>query len=305
MFVTVRSFVKQMTPRPLRTALRRVLTYVQRLVTWVWVMTSVRGLTAADQRALNASCRAALRNSARDLDVWCDPILLSDLTAKVAGIGTFHLRARSDDLYHVVPRREFRVLEALDRHLRPGDVVVDAGANIGFFTVAAVRRIGAAGRIVAVEMMPDTAAALREHLVLNGVENATVVERALADRAGLYVEATVRDGHFGQATIALGSTQSGGRQVQVETTTLADVLAGLPTVAVLKIDIEGAELDALRGAGAALQKVRVILFEQLDSSPEVPDHLKAMGFDVSSLDGRNRIAINRKTDFGPLSEAVR
>jgi FkbM family methyltransferase len=305
MFVTVRSTVKSVMPLPLRTGLRRALTYTQRLMTWAWVMASVRGLTAADQRALNASCRAALRNSARDLDVWCDPILLSDLTSRVEGIGIFRLRAQSDDLYHVLPRREYRVLEALDRYLQPGDVFVDAGANIGFFTVAAARRIGAAGRIVAVEMMPDTAQALRDHLSLNGVDNAVVIERALSDRAGAHVEATVRDGHFGQATIALASTQAGGRQVRVETTTLADALAGLPTVAVLKIDIEGAELDALRGAGSALQRVKVILFEQLDSSPEVPDHLKSMGFEVSSLDGRNRIAVNRDAGPGPASDQGR
>ncbi|MGV9007096.1 MAG: FkbM family methyltransferase [Brevundimonas sp.] len=197
------------------------------------------------------------------------------------------------------------MLEALDRYLRPGDVFVDAGANIGFFTVAAARRVGAAGRIVAVEMMPDTAQALRDHLSLNGVDNAVVIERALSDCVGAHVEATVRDGHFGQATIALASTQAGGRQVRVETTTLAEVLAALPTVAVLKIDIEGAELDALRGAGSALQAVKVILFEQLDTSPEVPDHLKSMGFEVSSLDGRNRIAINRVAGPGPAGDQGR
>ena len=194
----------------------------------------------------------------------------------------------------MLPYRELRVFEALRQHLHPGDVFVDAGANIGIFTVAAARCVGPTGRIIAVEMMPDTAEILRETLTLNDVGNALVIERALAARAGARVEATVRDGHFGQATIALGATQAGGRQVQVETTTLKDLLADYPTVALMKMDIEGAELDALRGAGSDLQKVNVILFEILDDNSKVPDYLNSMGFDISKLDSRNRIAFNRQ-----------
>jgi hypothetical protein len=65
----------------------------------------------------------------------------------------------------------------------------------------------------------------------------------------------------------------------------------------MKMDIEGAELDALHGAGAALQKVGVVLFEILDKNSAASEYLKSMGFDVSKLDGLNMIAVNRNSRF--------
>jgi hypothetical protein len=58
------------------------------------------------------------------------------------------------------------------------------------------------------------------------------------------------------------------------------------------MDIEGAELAALRGAGAALSKIRAIVFEQLDQGGDVAEFLSTNGFRIEQLDHHNFLAIN-------------
>ena len=140
------------------------------------------------------------------------------------------------------------------RTVTPGSVVFDIGAHAGFYTLLASALTGPAGRVFAFEPMPGNVARLREHLRLNGVTNVTVIERAVADAAGV-------------ATFtACGSNFQGhllpGGELKVETVSL-DELVGqgkLPMPDFMKMDIEGAEVRALNGARKLLAQRHPTIF---------------------------------------------
>jgi Methyltransferase FkbM domain len=68
--------------------------------------------------------------------------------------------------------------------LLPGDVFVDVGAHVGWFTTIAARRVGSSGQVIACEPYPENAAAFRKNLALNGMQDVLVVESALGNRPG-------------------------------------------------------------------------------------------------------------------------
>lgn len=291
---TLRSAAKSSLPEPLRTLLRSCLHYVQRTMRWVIILWQIRGRTWEDQWILIRSALSAPLLSFKNLREWQDPILLSDAQVVVRGVGKFFIRARCDELYHVLPWRERFVIVALRKHLEVGGTFIDAGANIGFYSVLASRIVGETGNVVAVEMMPETASTLRRNLWLNDINNVTVIERALSAELDQEVTAHVSEGHYGQASIATNLPLLSGKKELVKTTTLARELSNIEHVALMKMDIEGVECEALQGAGDALAKITSILFEQLEPEDvEGPTamYLKFLGFSVSSIDGRNKIAV--------------
>lgn len=144
--------------------------------------------------------------------------------------------------------------------------------------------------MIAVEMMPETARILREHISRNRLPNVSLVERALSDVEDQEVIARVPRGQHGQASIAT-LIGEGGTEVRVKTITLAQILTDLDEVALMKMDLEGAEERALVGAGDSLKKVRALIFEDrgIDHLSSI---LKSKGFSVERLDGNNSLAVN-------------
>jgi FkbM family methyltransferase len=262
--------------------------YLSRLIVWGQVMRQIRGADRDSSQALWSAFLWSPVSSLTNLDQWRDPVVGCDAKVEVPNIGRFNIRANSDDLYHLLRTRERAVFETISNVLRPGDCFVDAGANIGFYSVMAASKVGLGGRVIAVEMMPDTAAILRKHARLNGASQIEVVETALLDRAGGHVTAHVIDGKFGQASI---SGSGIGRAVNVEASTIDDVLRNVPVIRLLKMDLEGAEELALRGAQESLERIGAVIFERWTRETNVSRLLVARGFNVQSLDGRNMLAV--------------
>ena len=118
----------------------------------------------------------------------------------------------------------------------PGDTIVDLGANVGAFAISAAVRMGS-GRVIACEATPEEYAALLDNVARNGVE--AIVEP-----------------HFG----LVGS----GGVLQDSPTPVLDLdeaLAGVPEIALLKVDIEGSEFALFAAAGPWLDRVRRIAME--------------------------------------------
>lgn len=140
------------------------------------------------------------------------------------------------------------------RTLHPGDVVFDLGANVGYYTMIASLYAGGTGCVVAFEPLPQNISYLKRHLELNQMQNVRLVDVAVAD-----VSET--------SSFDAGNNRSMGKlaaegEIKVTTVCLDDLLARqeFPVPQVLKIDIEGAELRALRGAQNLLTKRRPKLF---------------------------------------------
>ena len=149
--------------------------------------------------------------------------------------------------------------------MRPGALVFDVGANIGAYTVLFAQWTGAAGRVVACEPSPPSIAGLREQVRLNGVsDRVDIVEAAVSERPG---SAAFDCGGSSGTNALVPDAESGAHVIRVETTSLDAFCAarGLHP-SVVKIDVEGAELDVLRGARETLARPGVDVFVEFHPS---------------------------------------
>jgi len=135
--------------------------------------------------------------------------------------------------------------------VEPTMTVFDIGANVGFYTLIASRLVGPRGRVVAFEPLPRNVDYLRRHVSMNAASNVTVIEAAVAERGGTGM---LKEGS-GPAEGALSSCGD----VMVRLVAL-DLLTDLPAPDVMKIDVEGAEFEVLRGAAATLRTHRPTIF---------------------------------------------
>jgi FkbM family methyltransferase len=143
--------------------------------------------------------------------------------------------------------------------LEPGDTFLDVGANGGGMTALACGIVDGSGAVFAVEPQPHLAALVRQTLDLNA-PHGRVFETAAGERSGVATLA-VPVGRSGSATLSSSAT---GDRIEVNVTRLDELLGemGERQVKLLKIDVEGHELAALKGAEQLLQRLRpTILFE--------------------------------------------
>jgi FkbM family methyltransferase len=168
----------------------------------------------------------------------------------------------------------------LQRLLRRGDVFYDLGAHTGLFTLLGARLAGPAGRVVAFEPNTVNVVNLRRHLALNKLNNVVVVEAAVSNRRGQIGFAPAASNYMGR--LDADGTQS------VAVTTLDDFLTEnqVPPPNVIKLDIEGAEADALRGAAKLLEVHHPKILVAAHSpklANECRDHLTRIGYSCAQL----------------------
>lgn len=168
-------------------------------------------------------------------------------------------------------------LALLHRLVRPGDAVVDAGANIGLYTLTAAR-LAAPGVVHAFEPEPRTAERLRRNVELNGLTNVHVEQCALGAAEGISYLRAPDPLEPGLATII----DDGATIAKVRVRTLDEYAAanGIEGIALLKIDVEGAEAQVLEGAGGLLDRAAVdaVLVEVLAGRTDALRLLANRGF---------------------------
>jgi FkbM family methyltransferase len=130
--------------------------------------------------------------------------------------------------------------------LKPGSVVIDVGANIGYFTLIAAARVGSRGKVHSVECSSETLAILRENVRLNGLENVEVHPVAASNKHG---ELKLNTSAIGLSWFSLHGNwpqiPGSGLTATVPAVPLDDIVH--TRVDVVKIDAEGADLDVLQG----------------------------------------------------------
>ena len=143
----------------------------------------------------------------------------------------------------------------VQRLLRPGMTVVDAGAHHGLYTLLAAKCVGRYGKVIAFEPSPPECARLRKHLRWNRCPNVQIVPCALGDSHGetdFYLVEGAQDWCNSRKPPAV---EEPTKKIRTEVRTLDDALAELRIhkVDFLKLDVEGAELSVLYGAMKLLQ----------------------------------------------------
>lgn len=203
------------------------------------------------------------------------------IRVQIDGIGPFVVRLRTNRSYWLRNplTSEHFPFAMLSRLVRPGDVVYDAGANMGLYCRFFAGPLGA-GRVIAFEPMSANRPMLAKNLVLGGIEDrVTVLPLALSDAdeetlfqvddmqssSGTLDKVTHGEACVGRKNLALPPLTERVAARRLDTVIREHAL---PPPAVIKIDVEGAEALVLRGAENALRTHRPKLFVELHGAEE-------------------------------------
>jgi FkbM family methyltransferase len=160
---------------------------------------------------------------------------------------------------------------------RPGETVIDVGAHIGFYTVQCARLVGKTGTVIAIEPDPRNFTLLMRNIRLNRLSNVIALNLALGAINGFVSFSLCQDP---------GSSQvSDSGRIQVKVRRLDDVLMELKIKKIdwIKIDVEGYEMEVLKGAINTLKHNRKLRLIIEVHSGDVLSFMQQLGFSESKL----------------------
>ena len=158
-------------------------------------------------------------------------------------------------------------VRAFAKAAKLGAVVYDVGANVGIYSLLAGSRVGFSGRVYAFEPLDRNLRYLRRHIILNKLENCTVVEKAVCKEVGTRLFSAAA----GQSSMAKLSPDG---EKLVPSTTLDSCVYGelhFRPPDIIKIDVEGAELEVLQGATRAISEFHPTIFLEIHGTQQHAD----------------------------------
>lgn len=170
------------------------------------------------------------------------------------------------------------------KYLRPGDIAVDVGANVGYHALPMAKLVGPEGRVTAIEPTQAAYAKLQRNLALNSFSNLETLKVALSDRETGETELAIESSYRLD-----GIPNSKAETVQV--TTLDRILENFTTLNFLKIDVDGFEGKVFRGGSESIRRLRPVIFfevmpaamrRQGDSPTELLQSLASLGYCIQT-----------------------
>jgi FkbM family methyltransferase len=182
------------------------------------------------------------------------------------------------------------IFDFLKKSLQPGMVYVDVGANIGSHAINAARIVGEKGRVFAFEADPETHRILAKNIELNRLSNIILTQTCVSDNSGSVTFYKHKDS-------AKSSIVDRGEKTSVvlPADRLDSLIPSDIKIDILKIDVEGAELNVLRGAQKifAERPPSIVIIEvfdvrnNTDKSQGIREILEACGYTFYLFDGHN------------------
>lgn len=167
-------------------------------------------------------------------------------------------------------RSEEMEFQVLDQLIKPGDTVVDIGANVGHYTLKMAKLVGPSGRVFGFEPISRTFDLLSSNVVFGGFSNVSLFNCAITDRLA-EVAFSVPEGNYYQSHLS----QDGDWKVMGYP--LSCFMPPLDTVSFLKIDAEGCDEEIVLGASEYVNSVRpIVMVEVTGGSPGWLANLKAI-----------------------------
>ncbi|MCP5095346.1 MAG: FkbM family methyltransferase [Chloroflexi bacterium] len=184
----------------------------------------------------------------------------------VSGIGAgLYLNVHGSNPAYALGINELPVQKWLASILEPGDVVYDVGANIGFFTLLAASLVGKAGKVYAFEPVPANAQATRHNVLLNRMAQVEVVETAVSESSG-HGELMLAHYSGGSSLAVAGPPPDFKGTLGVDLVSIDDCLflKKFTPPALVKIDVEGAEINVLRGMVETMREHEPTILYEID-----------------------------------------
>lgn len=209
---------------------------------------SARNFVEKSLFAANVLAPYLRRRKAHDLDISTMWGRVFDLRQKeLVSLDGFDLYVMPNDYVGGYIQRsksyEPHVTSLIRARLAPGDVFLDLGANLGFYTLLAARIVGERGKVIAFEPNPQNLQLLYSSLLKNAIGNVEVHPYAVSDAAGI-----LRFLSVGSNGLVITDESKDQRHFfLVQSVVLDRILASEERIDLVKIDIEAHELHALRG----------------------------------------------------------
>lgn len=179
--------------------------------------------------------------------------------------------------------------------LKEGETAIDVGANIGHFAVAMACKVGPRGRILAFEPNPKLVQCVLENAQANALTNIVCKPYALTDRDTISTF-FIPKRNSGEAALGRKAKYGHYRQVQVQCRSFSSLASELDLsdcpIPLMKVDVEGYELDVLRGLGKTVDHIHAIMFEfdkdnyteRGTTGEEVLALVRSLGFSIFQVD---------------------
>jgi FkbM family methyltransferase len=185
---------------------------------------------------------------------------------------------------------------AIQRHLGSGATFVDIGAHEGYCSLKAAQVVGPSGQVIAIEPNPEMVRALRDNIQASGASVITIEPVACSDSETTMDLFTAAESNTGSSSLSKTNAFLGGSAGRVHPVAARPLDAiirenGVRRVDVLKIDVEGAEFQVLKGAQETLALYHPVLLVELDdrllqsmgtSSLEIVAFLRSLGYTTGS-----------------------
>jgi len=163
---------------------------------------------------------------------------------------------------------ELDLQAAIKKFCQKGMIVYDVGANIGYISLIFAAQSGVNGKVFAFEPLPANYERLQTNVSLNAFENRiTLIQAAVVDESGETSFMVHQSGAMGKAQGSLGRDEHYMTQIEVQATTLDDFIfkQGHACPDLIKMDIEGGEVLAIKGMHKTLMEVKPILLIEIHS----------------------------------------
>ena len=179
--------------------------------------------------------------------------------------------------------------------LKRGDTYVDVGAHIGFHTLVARSYVGETGKVIAVEPQPYNCHKILTNWRANKFENLVLFIAAVGENNGHIPLHSQNPTDTTRLSLSLEPVNDQPQVFQVPLMRLDNILEGqgIRHVRLLKIDVEGYELETLAGLGACSGMVENIILEVLETSSKLSEKsemlietLRKLGYSLKSVDGK-------------------
>ena len=208
---------------------------------------------------------------------------------------------------------EKEVGDLLKRSVKPGDVFLDLGANIGYFSLL-VANISPSAKVISFEPVAGLFQNLNDNIALNNIKNISTINVAVGEineEKELFI--SYRD-NLGMSSFHQPENFS-GKTERVRVVTIDDWFetSGLPGIDIIKLDIEGSELAALKGMNEVLQEQKPVLIVEINPGTlsmfnlkpsDINDHLKQLYFEGFLILENGRLTHLSQTEINQTTNVL-